>query len=267
MKTDIEEFRCKRSSQVEDKKVTGPTNNCKTKRNDRNATVKTRKSKTKSKRRKPIGRQEGFEIIEPDFTNQSREAHQKVEMSIAIDESFESDSFQNLNNNELSDSSDEVTMTKEKTSIDVDRQLNAKKSSFDEVISENCDIAALERELMENLRLFDEDIDLKSPMMNKIIDFPITSAVCKWMQSLSNESVKLWNIEKFSSLRLEFQYDNEDNISEISDFQAKSETDSDYSSDFQTKNNSPTNFFKGHTCSKLGVMPKHFNSESFCALM
>lgn len=134
--------------------------------------------------------------------------------------------------------------------------------------SDRTNIAALERDLMENLRLLDDDIDLKSPIINPLHDFPITSAVQKWLQAKQNESFdSLFHVQNFQKLSELFDDDEDDETeSDISEKELKSETDSDYASDFHAKANggSPTcsTHAKGSSkCNKL------IAKESFCALM
>lgn len=221
--------------------------------------AKSCKPKVRCRRRKQItGRQDGFEVIEPDFTKKPTKILQEL-APIDDDPDF--------GEGEASDcvafeTKKEPLVVFNKSEI-VNQTIQTNSQTID-----RCDIANLEREIVKNLRLFDEDIDLKSPMINKIIDFPITSAVIKWCSENSpsfnlsampaNESVGIWSIEKKSSLQ-----DDDDNISEISDFHTKSETDSDYSSDFQTKHSSPAlaNPLKNH---EHDHRPK---PESYCALM
>lgn len=51
-------------------------------------------------------------------------------------------------------------------------------------------IAELEREVAENLKMLDTDIEIKSPiiMKNLITDFPITNAIKQWLNEKQNES-------------------------------------------------------------------------------
>jgi hypothetical protein len=135
-------------------------------------------------------------------------------------------------------------------------------------LNDRTNIAALERDLMENLRLLDDDFDLKSPIINPLYDFPITSAVRKWLQEKETESFDslfhVQNLRKLSEL-YEDDDDEDETESDISEKEMKSETDSDYASDFQAKvnGNSPTcsTHAKGSKCNKL------IAKESFCALM
>lgn len=133
--------------------------------------------------------------------------------------------------------------------------------------NDRTNIAALERDLMENLRLLDDDFDLKSPIINPLYDFPITSAVRKWLQAKESESFdSLFHVQNFKKLSELYDDDEDDETeSEISEKEMKSETDSDYASDFQAKanGNSPTcsTHAKGSKCNKL------IAKESFCALM
>lgn len=135
--------------------------------------------------------------------------------------------------------------------------------------NDRTNIAALERDLMENLRMLDDEIDLKSPIINPLHDFPITSAVRKWLQAKQNESFdSLFHVQNLKKLSELYDDDEEDETeSDISEKEMKSETDSDYASDFHAKANggSPTcsTHAKGSSkCNKL-LLAK----ESFCALM
>lgn len=134
--------------------------------------------------------------------------------------------------------------------------------------NDRTNIAALERDLMENLRLLDDDIELKSPIINPLHDFPITSAVQKWLQAKQHESFdSLFHVQNFKKLS-ELYDDDEDaeTESDISEKEVKSETDSDYASDFQAKANggSPTCSTHAKASSKCN---KLIAKESFCALM
>lgn len=121
-------------------------------------------------------------------------------------------------------------------------------------IKEN--VAELERDLKKNLRLLngDEDIQLKSPIINPLTDFPITNAIQKWLQTKQNESFdSLFHVQNFKKLHLtedgkdddqededdDDDYDGddteEDTESEISDKPITD--DSDYASDIQVKAN------------------------------
>jgi hypothetical protein len=139
--------------------------------------------------------------------------------------------------------------------------------------NDRSNIADLERDLIENLRQYDEDIDFKSPIINPLYDFPITSAVQKWLQAKQNESFdSLFHVQNLKKLceiynDVNDDDDDEETESEISEKEMKSETDSDYASDFhaKTNGNSPTcsNHAKSsRTCNKLIA-----SKESFCALM
>jgi hypothetical protein len=139
--------------------------------------------------------------------------------------------------------------------------------------NDRSNIADLERDLIENLRQYDEDIEFKSPIINPLYDFPITSAVQKWLQAKQNESFDslfhVQNLKKLCEIYNDVNDDDEDDEteSEISEKEMKSETDSDYASDFhaKTNGNSPTcsNHAKSsRTCNKLIA-----SKESFCALM
>lgn len=139
--------------------------------------------------------------------------------------------------------------------------------------NDDINIAALERDLMENLRLLDDDIELKSPIINPLYDFPITSAVQKWLHEKQSESFdSLFHVQNFKKLNEIFEDDDDDETeSDISEKEVKSESDSDYASDFQAKANGSS-----PTCSSqaksLSDKPSKCNKliaakESFCALM
>jgi len=141
--------------------------------------------------------------------------------------------------------------------------------------NDHVNIAALERDLMENLRLLDDDFDLKSPIINPLYDFPITSAVRKWLNAKQCESFdSLFHMQNLKKLReLHDDDDDEDDDeteSNISEKETKSETDSDYASDSHAKANgdSPTcsTHAKG-TSEKSSKCNKLIAKESFCALM
>lgn len=133
-------------------------------------------------------------------------------------------------------------------------------------------IAALERDLMENLKVLDDGIDIKSPVINPLYDFPITSAVRKWLQEKQSESFDhLFRVENFKKLS-ELYDDCDDDESDISDSPlSKSETtDSDYASDIQVKlvNGSPASSnAKIDTKLTSKCNNKLIVKESFCALM
>jgi len=129
-------------------------------------------------------------------------------------------------------------------------------------------IAELERDLMENLRILDDGIDIKSPIINPLFDFPITSAVQKWLQEKQNESFEcLFRIENFKKLS-ELYDDCEDDESDISDSPVKSEaTDSDYASDIQIKVNGSPASSNAKIDTKITSNNKIIVKESFCALM
>lgn len=137
--------------------------------------------------------------------------------------------------------------------------------------NDDINIATLERDLMENLRLLDDDIDLKSPIINPLYDFPITSAVQKWLQEKQNESFdSLFHVQNFKKINEILEDDDEDETeSDISEKDTKSESDSDYASDIQAKVNgsSPTcsSQAKSSTASKSNKLIAA--KESFCALM
>ncbi|XP_070499740.1 putative uncharacterized protein DDB_G0282499 isoform X2 [Chironomus tepperi] len=133
-------------------------------------------------------------------------------------------------------------------------------------------IAELERDLMENLKILDDGIDIKSPIINPLYDFPITSAVQKWLQEKQNESFEtLFRIENFQKLsELYDDCENDDDESDISDSPIKSEaSDSDYASDIQVKvNGSPASSnAKIDTKITSRCNNKIIVKESFCALM
>lgn len=138
----------------------------------------------------------------------------------------------------------------------------------DEEYFKDCtNIAALERDLMENLKLLDDEIELKSPIINPLHDFPITKAVRKWLQDKESESFdSLFHVPNLKKLRELHDESDDDSSSDISDGPAKSDTDSDYASDVQLKGNgSPVSRTKVDAktlkCNKL------IAKESFCALM
>lgn len=133
-------------------------------------------------------------------------------------------------------------------------------------------IAELERDLMENLKILDDGIDIKSPIINPLYDFPITSAVQKWLQEKQNESFEnLFRIENFKKLsELYDDCENDDDESDISDSPIKSEaTDSDYASDIQVKVNGSPASSNAKIDTKLTSRcnNKIIVKESFCALM
>lgn len=130
-------------------------------------------------------------------------------------------------------------------------------------------IAELERDLMENLKILDDGIDIKSPIINPLYDFPITSAVQKWLQEKQHESFenlfRLENFKKLSELYDDCEND-EDDKSDISDSKSGDTTDSDYASDIQV------NKINGSPASSNAKITSRCNNkvivkESFCALM
>lgn len=134
-------------------------------------------------------------------------------------------------------------------------------------------IAELERDLMENLKILDDGIDIKSPIINPLYDFPITSAVQKWLQEKQNESFenlfRIENFKKLSELYDDCENDDDDE-SDISDSPIKSEaTDSDYASDIQVKINGSPASSNAKIDTKLTSRcnNKIIVKESFCALM
>lgn len=147
-----------------------------------------------------------------------------------------------------------------------------------EMFNDHVNIADLERDVIENLKQLgaDEDIELKCPIINPLYDFPITSAVQKWLQAKQNESFEnlfhVQNLKKLSEIYDEDEDDDdedEETESDISEKELKSETDSDYASDFHAKTNG-----NSPTCSNHAkVSVRSLNSkliatkESFCALM
>lgn len=141
--------------------------------------------------------------------------------------------------------------------------------------NDRSNIADLERDLIENLRQLDEDIDFKSPIINPLYDFPITSAVQKWLQAKQNESFEnlfhVQNLQKlceiYSDVNDEVDDDDEETESDISEKEMKSETDSDYASDFhaKTSGNSPT--CSNHAKASANRSKLIASKESFCALM
>lgn len=154
--------------------------------------------------------------------------------------------------------------------------------TFDDIhfFADHKNIAELERDLIENLRSIDDGIDIKSPLINPLYDFPITTAVSKWLQEKQNESFDhlfhVQNLKKLSEL-----FDEYDDESDISESPIKSETtDSDYGSDCQVKmsNGSPsTTSSKSSSATSAKIEKKHavkgasnklrIVKESFCALM
>lgn len=172
---------------------------------------------------------------------------------------------------------DEQKTTKQKTKkqAKIDRVAKEAEPKCDpfqdmEFFNDRSNIADLERDLMENLKLLDEDIELKSPIINPLYDFPITSAVHKWLQAKQNESFdSLFHVQNFQKLsELYRENDDDETESDISERELKCETDSDYASDFKANGNSPTcsthakaSSEKSSKCNKL------IAKESFCALM
>ena len=120
-------------------------------------------------------------------------------------------------------------------------------------IKEN--VADLERDLKKNLKLLngDDDIQLKSPIINPLTDFPITNAIQKWLQTKQNESFdSLFHIQNFKKLHLTEDVDDDDDEDDEDDYEdddteeedTESEIsdkpitdDSDYASDIQVKTN------------------------------
>lgn len=146
----------------------------------------------------------------------------------------------------------------------------------DPFFNDRTNIAALERDLMENLKLLDDEIELKSPIINPLHDFPITSAVQKWLQTKQSESFdNLFHVQNFKKLSEHIDDDDDDDDadeteSDISEKEMKSETDSDYASDFQAKANggSPTCSTQAKASSEKSTKcNKLIAKESFCALM
>lgn len=140
--------------------------------------------------------------------------------------------------------------------------------------SDRTNIAALERDLMENLRLLDDDFDLKSPIINPLHDFPITSAVRKWLQAKNTESFDnlfhVQNFKKLSELYDDADEDDDETDSNISEKEMKSETDSDYASDNHAKANGDSPSCSTHakgSAEKSSKCNKLIAKESFCALM
>lgn len=149
--------------------------------------------------------------------------------------------------------------------------------TFDDIsfFGDNKNIAELERDLIENLRNMDDGIDIKSPLINPLYDFPITTAVSKWLQERQHESFdSLFHVQNFK--KLSELYDECDDESDISESPIKSETtDSDYGSDCQVKANGSPTSSKSTTSAKndkkqavRGMNNKlKIVKESFCALM
>jgi hypothetical protein len=158
---------------------------------------------------------------------------------------------------------------------------NSLTPTFDDFsfFADHKNIAELERDLIENLRSIDDGIDIKSPLINPLYDFPITTAVSKWLHERQNESFEnLFHVQNFKKLsELYDECDDESDISESPNNSGSQTTDSDYGSDCQAKlsNGSPSSsksssatsakFDKKHAmkgASKLRIV-----KESFCALM
>lgn len=149
--------------------------------------------------------------------------------------------------------------------------------TFDDInfFGDHKNIAELERDLIENLRNMDDGIDIKSPLINPLFDFPITAAVSKWLQEKQNESFdSLFHVQNFK--KLSELFDECDDESDISESPNKSETtDSDYGSDCQVKANGSPTSSKSATSAKNDKMQALKGSsnklkivkESFCALM
>lgn len=135
-------------------------------------------------------------------------------------------------------------------------------------LNDRTNIAALERDLMENLRLLDEDFDLKSPIINPLYDFPITSAVRKWLQEKETESFdSLFHVQNLKKLSELYEDEDDETESDISEKEVKSETDSDYASDFQAKANGSSPTCSTHAKGSSSKCNKLIAKESFCALM
>lgn len=155
------------------------------------------------------------------------------------------------------------------TSTTVDNN-NFQDSDF---FNDRSNIADLERDLIENLRQYDEDIEFKSPIINPLYDFPITSAVQKWLHAKQNESFDslfhVQNLQKLCEIYNDVNDDDEDDEteSEISEKEMKSETDSDYASDFHAKTNGNSPTCSNHAKSSRSCNKLIASKESFCALM
>lgn len=157
----------------------------------------------------------------------------------------------------------------------VDKHERSHSPTFEKVNSfaNHKNIAELERDLIENLRSIDDGIDIKSPLINPLYDFPITTAVSKWLNEKQNESFdSLFHVQNYK--KLSEMYDEYDDESDISDSPIKSETtDSDYGSDCQVKamNASPSSSKSSSTASaiekKKAINKLRMVKESFCALM
>lgn len=330
--------------QAQQKSVTTSNNNAKSKKS---------KGKNKKKRNHLVGKQDGFEIIEPEFGTNSDDSKKADELG-SEDETCAEESTENISddylNNEfvkttvkdddkceqlnvnvleplkevqeeeiifkvlnvqaskmqdklgdaIIDISDEDICSK--TSIDIDFETIEKQEASElqiecikieklagdkeeetksdkEVLDElsffenHKNIAELERDLMENLKILDDGIDIKCPIINPLYDFPITSAVQKWLQDKQTESFEsLFRLENFKRLgELYNDCENEDDdMSDISDSQNKSETtDSDYASDIQVKINGSPASSNAKIDTKLTSKcnNKIIVKESFCALM
>lgn len=241
---------------------------------------KSKKPKNKSRRRKSfLGKQEGFEIIEPEFTKKLKADKLRDELSGSIDKhipesnvSFSHENFINLVQAKEVLAKEEMTEKEIFSIIHSDRK---------EALAENLQNSELS-DLLEDLRMFDEDILQKSLIINKIIDFPITNAITSWLKSKQeSESSDLWNMEKVSKLGLGFQYYDVDDVDDDVDNNDGDLTDSDWISsdlsseiveisesfDFQTKIKSQTRLDSVSSYKNQEVIPKKLKSESFCALM
>lgn len=205
-------------------------------------------------------------------------------LNVQASQSLESNKSQDVYDAVIDISDEEISS---RTSIEIDlsiaqeiadiekedeKQGDGNKSNdvFDDInfFENRKNIAELERDLMENLKILDDGIDIKSPIINPLFDFPITSAVQKWLQEKQNESFEcLFRIENFKKLS-ELYDDCEDDESDISDSPVKSEaTDSDYASDIQIKVNGSPASSNAKIDTKITSNNKIIVKESFCALM
>lgn len=312
-----------------------------------NTAVKGKKSKSKNKKKKPhlMAKQDGFEIIEPEFGNNSTgKESEEIMNEMSEEETIVEEIEIEIPANESEDVVDEVVIEEKpliveenvvkdevfevqvqeiikpveqmpkaiikdddddaiidisdeeicrKTSIEIDFSIAQEIAKIEEPLeikiekepssvqedeifndisffNDHKNIAELERDLMENLKLLDDGIDIKSPIINPLYDFPITSAVQKWLHAKQNESFdSLFRVENFKKLS-ELYDECDDDESDISDSPIKSETtDSDYASDIQLKlNGSPASSnAKIDTKITSKCNNKVIVKESFCALM
>ncbi|CRL03240.1 CLUMA_CG016478, isoform A [Clunio marinus] len=157
-----------------------------------------------------------------------------------------------------------------KSIVEVERKTNSDLFLDSQYFNDRSNIVDLERDLMENLRLLDDEIDIKSPIINPLYDFPITSAVQKWLQAKQHESFEnlfhVQNLKKLCEL-LGNDEEEDETASDISEKEAKSESDSDYASDFHAKTNGNSPTCSTHAKGSSTKCNKLIAKESFCALM